>query len=1341
MKSKRKFYLTLSFLITSIGILFASALMATSAWFGSIATHTPTWKAGSEGAYFAYGNGKPRVQGNDVDQPYGITKPIHLYNLAWLHYLGFLDTNDVDDEYGLDNLRFELAADIDMTGWILPPIGTKDHPFVGLFDGQGHKISNLKISNSLNDYNRIPFGINRSDFPSKINIVGLFGVVGKYESQAIASYDTSANEIINTGITGLTVISKSETTLAGLAVGYLNGKIEGVAINNSNIDLSSSGGDPISSITGNISDYSLVGYAKKAQNLTISDPNDKLGTIQSSTTTHYTPTVSNPFLTQGGNEWGASIDMESLYTKMRAKMVAADYATVEYATYEEQTRRDNGDGTYTDYVIDESKTITNSYTQTNYYDRYRNSNNSYTNLYLYGSNDEGTDLDNQSVHTAAYTFGGQYAKNDDNYNNYKYVGLSGGKNLTSYTYKLRSNTINNKDGFVYYDTDTSMYLSTTNGTSLTGTSEANASFWIFDNSHKLYTHYNNNIYYLNNNNGTPTISTTSNNTIWYWDETNNSLRTGTLYLYYDSTWKLIDNLTIPEYYTIANANGNYYLTVESNSLTSTSNSSNASKWYFTKDTNQYLYTVINGATKYVNLNITTSSGCTGSSTSYDYSLVNSAGTETLRKNGNTLTANSNGNTGFLTIGNGSVNGSANSTNLTITFFQTKTYTMGNEDDNRDITTYTENSESKTAYSNETYFPLTWSKTAANNPDPNNTGYIVGGGRYTDNASIGDVRLAAAYITRLFRGASTTSASTDDDIDFTYNNNELFAYTYDTTTSSSGLVKIGDKFNSKETGNGYVEYSDLGLQKYYSYNHLLHSDSGSRTALGTMLGASGNDTTAYGLHFMNADISNNYKTTVPYALINGTQYKNYELPLSSIDFNLKTNGYINFFAATYFINATNNKDNDGFYSKTNKSYVSWGNSNNSFFSLHSIDRGSNPLTIDSIKEIDKIYLNDDYDETDPTSPKYVYTYRSGGYDTGVRDTSGNIIVGTKSNTQVFDTYWLTDPDYNDFYINSLYYFEIPVNKGEFALGSTSGNTSTSNNWPGQYKKNGAYLLYLDIGASAKNTDGITIADSSITVTEKYLFPYGVDFGTISTTNSGSYTSIKGGETAAVSIPADTIQNISFTFTPKTTNKALLTVSDSNCTTQYKTVGTEVKDPGGGDLPIVLASSSATEKMEREIFYNLSQYTEGISIAPTITTTHIIGEDRVTNITYGTAVAFNDELINSFETFEPENPIVLYVVDYSNVINATSSDLVSIDSTYDVFSKTQQATFVTTAPSKITQVVFTNLDNLTQTIGVGDDSVSVTYHLIVMNNNDSESQVGEITLSSENKLIVLVCVQSS
>ncbi|MBR3646234.1 MAG: hypothetical protein IKN54_07420, partial [Lachnospiraceae bacterium] len=202
------------------------------------------------------------------------------------------------------------------------------------------------------------------------------------------------------------------------------------------------------------------------------------------------------------------------------------------------------------------------------------------------------------------------------------------------------------------------------------------------------------------------------------------------------------------------------------------------------------------------------------------------------------------------------------------------------------------------------------------------------------------------------------------------------------------------------------------------------------------------TNVYGLHFMNSQISKDRLIVTPKVMIEGTQYTDYEMPEDSIDFNVHQKGYINFFAGTYF------------------------SGNNSFFSLHIIERDSNQK-ITAIKEIKEIWKSSDQ------SKEYIYYLKDGNnYEWSATKTSDYSLA--------FDTDWITHPGTNtQLGDTNLYYFEIPVNAGEFALGSVEGRT-------------GAYLLYLDIAANAQRVYRATVIENFEETTNTYSFPVGVTF---------------------------------------------------------------------------------------------------------------------------------------------------------------------------------------------------------------------------------------------------------
>jgi len=194
--------------------------------------------------------------------------------------------------------------------------------------------------------------------------------------------------------------------------------------------------------------------------------------------------------------------------------------------------------------------------------------------------------------------------------------------------------------------------------------------------------------------------------------------------------------------------------------------------------------------------------------------------------------------------------------------------------------------------------------------------------------------------------------------------------------------------------------------------------------------------------MDCEISMAHMITAPKVMINNHEHYNYSMPEDCIDFNLAENGFINFFAGYYF------------------------NGNNSFFSLNQIFRDANN-NITAIKHIDKIYKKNDDEKAD-----YIYVYTDG--------TSTGSISGA---TKMFDRVWIENPGMST--NNYLYYFEIPANAGEYALGSVNG-------------KVGAYLLYLDIGANAQKLNRTTITQKSTVVQSDFVYPNGISIITNDTT---------------------------------------------------------------------------------------------------------------------------------------------------------------------------------------------------------------------------------------------------
>lgn len=292
----------------------------------------------------------------------------------------------------------------------------------------------------------------------------------------------------------------------------------------------------------------------------------------------------------------------------------------------------------------------------------------------------------------------------------------------------------------------------------------------------------------------------------------------------------------------------------------------------------------------------------------------------------------------------------------------------------------------------------------------NPGYIASGSTSTSSNTVtGDIRVNYTLFSNyggINRSVNLSSSFGDG------STLELLTR----TKNSGGFVRIKDTHN--ENNNSVhsdlsefdkKSYSDLGLSVYYDYDKEQNLATGARENLNTLLY---NKSQIYGMHFMNAPIGINNVYIAPKAMINGTICENYEMPANAISFAAPSKGYVSFFAGTYY------------------------GTDKNFFSLHRVFRNADK-TISAIKEISKIYSTG--------GQRYVYEYTDGTFSDTL---SGNYELE-------FDCEWITNPTIVK---NALYYFEIPVNAGdEYALGSaTTGD--------------GAYLIYLDIGANGSGSGG-------------------------------------------------------------------------------------------------------------------------------------------------------------------------------------------------------------------------------------------------------------------------------
>lgn len=226
--------------------IFCSLITASVAWFVNfvVAQTDGEFSASSIASYFAGGTGTQ-------DDPYIINRPHHLYNLSWLQNTNALDGTKYyfkvceRVEIGPDGNPIYHPTVIDMGGALdnesgksgaIPPIGTKDKPFVGYFDGCGSVISNLWISTDMNDWKEHP-DIVKEDYVS--THVGLFGAV---DGEAIVE-DFVLDRV--------EVKSHINESKVGIICGYVKAMIKNVGVYNGIINVAEG-----ASCTSN---YSLFG--------------------------------------------------------------------------------------------------------------------------------------------------------------------------------------------------------------------------------------------------------------------------------------------------------------------------------------------------------------------------------------------------------------------------------------------------------------------------------------------------------------------------------------------------------------------------------------------------------------------------------------------------------------------------------------------------------------------------------------------------------------------------------------------------------------------------------------------------------------------------------------------------------------------------------------------------------------------------------------------------------------------------------------------------------------------------------------------------------------------------
>lgn len=201
-------------LILCIILLLALTVTPVNAWF--VPTNTLSYDADATGflRYFSSGFGTE-------EQPYILTQPRHVYNLAWLQDLGNLQ----DKKY-----YFELANDIDMEGLAVPPIGTTAYPFIGHFEGNRKTISNLLVSNIKTEL-RTMFSTSGIDLGKEV------GFFGRIDSGSTPYSLSTAGEAYNFYLEDVNISTDAADSAIGIVAGFNNGTLQNIGVSNNSFKL------------------------------------------------------------------------------------------------------------------------------------------------------------------------------------------------------------------------------------------------------------------------------------------------------------------------------------------------------------------------------------------------------------------------------------------------------------------------------------------------------------------------------------------------------------------------------------------------------------------------------------------------------------------------------------------------------------------------------------------------------------------------------------------------------------------------------------------------------------------------------------------------------------------------------------------------------------------------------------------------------------------------------------------------------------------------------------------------------------------------------------------------
>ena len=361
-KNFKKLNIKAMILCITASVFTMSVLLPTMSWF-NVDTSSPISVDGNiHGSYFESGDGT-------AANPFEIARPIQLYYLSWLQEMGYF--NEAEEypagsgQYRLkQQYHFYLSKDLNLNDednneiYVLPPIGTIKYPFIGSFDGKGHVISNLTITNDYDTYTKDPRHPTASSttHSDSYEILGLFGVLGTTEStnevscsiieadgtihqlqdnnddNILISYNDGENYnyVKNTYLDNITIIASTDSAhaLAGAVAGYSNAHVQNIGIKGATLSFAS-GRQTVSEVgTTNLSDYTAFGFVEPEFKRSVDLINEQVYDPKATQKTY----VSN----SSGTAWGGSIDMATLLKRtFKSQHMRSTTQTVpEYPKYE-----------------------------------------------------------------------------------------------------------------------------------------------------------------------------------------------------------------------------------------------------------------------------------------------------------------------------------------------------------------------------------------------------------------------------------------------------------------------------------------------------------------------------------------------------------------------------------------------------------------------------------------------------------------------------------------------------------------------------------------------------------------------------------------------------------------------------------------------------------------------------------------------------------------------------------------------------------------------------------------------------------------------------------------------